>query len=799
MKDLILTLTVTCLCGVSLLHANPGENIARGKKYTLSPRPNYSHCTDPEDNLQLTDGVYTEGYFWTQKSTVGWSNSNPVIITIDLESTQPVGGISFNTAAGVAGVEWPGAIHILISDDGKSFSYLGNLIKLASDQEKTQAAGYQIHRFQTDTLKTHARYVCLLLTGLFLFVDEIEIYRGEEDFLHLPLKGTRVKNVKQFFDEIETARGVRRRLQKELATVCEALQPPAHNNQIEQELAAIEIEISRIERISPKGFRTIFPLNELHRRIFSVQAGIWRKNGFDSITIWQKNHWEMLSPTEPPLKGGAAIDIAMMSNEYRSAAFNISNAATEPREVRLSLKGLPGGLNPEYITVHEVPFTDTKSGIPIAAALPVATKIGDNFCLTIPQGMTRQVWLTFNPRDIPAGEYQGKIQFESVPATVPVRMKIYPFRFPDQPTLHLGGWDYTDQDQYYQVTPQNRTAFIQHLREHFVDSPWATNRVMPSGKYNEHGKMIQEPSTEYFWNWLERWPDAKKYLVFANVNNNFCDFEMGTPPFQQAVADWITWWVNQLKTKNIKPEQLGLLLVDEPHTHEQDKIIIEYARVIQKAEPKVVVWEDPIWADPENGTAELFEICDVLCPQTRMWIEHDGKFADFYIKHRKAGRNLWFYSCSGPGKLLDPYSYHRMQHWFCWQYGGQGSGFWAFGDSNGSSSWNEYLSNVGAYTPVFLDENSVTAGKHMEAIREGIEDFEYLRILQDKIANLENDHVNSNTIEQAKIFLDSAARRVTSCMTNGDKLYWKEPKDRSVADTVRIEILELLLKLEQAN
>ena len=82
------------------------ENIAKGRKYTLVLSPNYQHCIDPGDGTQLTDGIHTEGYFWTQKSTVGWSAAHPVIITVDLESVQPISGVSFNTAAGVAGVQW---------------------------------------------------------------------------------------------------------------------------------------------------------------------------------------------------------------------------------------------------------------------------------------------------------------------------------------------------------------------------------------------------------------------------------------------------------------------------------------------------------------------------------------------------------------------------------------------------------------------------------------------------------------------------------------------------------------------
>ena len=44
----------------------PSENIALGATYTFEPGPNYGLCTDSGDAEQLTDGVYTDGYFWAQ-------------------------------------------------------------------------------------------------------------------------------------------------------------------------------------------------------------------------------------------------------------------------------------------------------------------------------------------------------------------------------------------------------------------------------------------------------------------------------------------------------------------------------------------------------------------------------------------------------------------------------------------------------------------------------------------------------------------------------------------------------------
>jgi hypothetical protein len=86
----------------------------------------------------------------------------------------------------------------------------------------------------------------------------------------------------------------------------------------------------------------------------------------------------------------------------------------------------------------------------------------------------------------------------------------------------------------------------------------------------------------------------------------------------------------------------------------------------------------------------------------------------------------------------------------------------------------------------------------MKAIREGIEDYEYLVMLQKRITELEIKGKTGETIEQAKRLLATAADRVTKYQTP-QKLTWREPKDRSTADTVRIQILDMLMKLKEID
>ncbi len=777
-------------------------NIAMGKPYEFSPPPNYGLCTDAGDKTQLTDGAYTEGHFWSRQSTVGWGQYSPPLVTIDLGAVQPICGVSYNTAAGVAGVSWPMSILVSVSDDGKAYYHAGDLVALGEEHGKPPAEGqYAVHRYWTSKLATHGRFVrfAIVPRGVYTFVDEIEVYRGADALMGQPHAGRKIddKDTAEAIKDMVVTLHFRQRLKSDLAAVRETIRNVAGMEESAGELAAIEQLIATVEPPPWKEFRAILPFNDLHKRIFAVQASAWRANGAKPLAVWQKNPWDMLSPTEPPLPGGAKVDLVMMRNEWRSAAFNISNSGTSPATVRLSIAGLPGGRNPKFVSVRDVPFTDTKSGVPVAAALPEAETDGGDYRFRIESGMTRQVWLTFHSREIPAGEYEGQVVGEPGAIRVPVRLKVGAVALPDQLTLHLGGWDYTISAGQFDVTDQNRPALLRYLQAHLVDTPWANRTVMPTGKYDEDGSMTGPPETEAFKTWMERWPTARNYYVFADVTERFAGFAMGTPPFQKAVAAWITWWAGQLAKWSIKPEQLGLLLVDEPNVPAGDKLIVEYGKVIREAQPRVVIFEDPIWPDPRKADPEMFAVSTTLCPAMPMWISEGKPFADFYLRQRDAGKELWFYSCSSPGRLLDPYAYERMQNWFCWKFGAKGSCFWAFSDSAGASSWNEYASRGGAYTPMFLDATTVTHGKHMEAIREGMEDYEYLRMLRDRVAELRKQGTRGEALAAADALLSSAADRVTACMEQAEDINWKEPKDRSIADQVRVEVLNALLALEQ--
>ena len=782
--------------------AGTGANVARGKPYTLSPRPNYGHCTDPGDTAQLTDGALTEGYFWVQKGTVGWQRKSRIVITIDLGEVMPVGGLSFRTAAGTAGVHWPHFVLILVSDDGKTYYHAGDLIELSTKESPPPTGTYAVHTFRTEKLKTHGRFVRLLpgACGPYLFCDEIQALRGDDAFMSLP-PGEPAGDITSVLRKTNTLASLRNRFRADLKAVrtkvADSRLAQGHKDRLDGRAAALAptLEQACQEVVASGMSRAVMPLCDWHRRLIGIRGEIWRLGGMRELVAWPTNQWDMLEFWADPAAEmpGDGVFMEMMRNERRSAAFNLAWCGARSARLTVRCEGRHADVLASAVRFHQVAWTGTKAATPIASALVPLT---DDAGLTVDPGMTRQVWLRIDSSGLAPGAYEGHVTVASgagARASVRLAVVVYPVSFPERPRLHVGGWDYTDAVNARGVTSQNRKPLIAHLRERFVDVPWATRGTMPSGSYDEHGRMTAEPSHDRFDAWLELWPDARTYAVFASVRDTFAGSRMGTELFERKVATWARWWVAHLKRKGVDPRKLLVLLVDEPHNGEMDRRIMTWVRIVKSAAPEIVIFEDPTHPPgkhDEETRRQMYGVCDVLCANRPKYLASASYRESF--GNLKPGQELWFYSCSGPVGSLDPYAYYRLQAWECWKAGGVATCFWAF---HGSDAWNEYARpSKGTYSPFFMDADSVTPGKAMEAVAESVGDYEYLHMLKRAVDRARRAGRTDVAVVRAAALLDEAADRVLKAPGALD-LQWTDYKDRWEADRVKGDVLRALVDL----
>ena len=469
-------------------------------------------------------------------------------------------------------------------------------------------------------------------------------------------------------------------------------------------------------------------------------------------------------------------------------------------ELTNRIEGLPGGTNPDYVTPHEVLCIGTRHLGAISSPLPLMKRQGDSFVMTIAPGMTRQIWLDFHPVKVAPGRHRGKVSVQTTSGAakdVPLEMVVWPWKFPQQTSLLLSGWSYTNQDQFSGMTPSNRKALIEFLQAYHVNSPWATNRATPTGKYDGQGKMIQPPDTTNFDRWVRDWPHAKRYMVYFGVGGyekvyrkNFAGSDPGTELFNKKLTAWAHFWANHMRELGLRPNQLGLCIFDEPVTQVQFDLLSTWNQVIKQAEPEILSMVDPQIQVMDDAYLRVMAEMDELVPNRLLWHEHTDWYPKLYLSQRKLGRKLGFYNCAGPARSFDPYAYYLLQAWHTFQVGGVSSGYWAFSDTRGTDPWNDYsASSKGSFCPMYLLESSVMTDKRMEAIREGSQDYEYLVMLRDRIQSQEALGKTSPSLTKARKVLSSACDHVLADF--GDTQYrWDKPADRTRVDRVRREILK---------
>ena len=502
---------------------------------------------------------------------------------------------------------------------------------------------------------------------------------------------------------------------------------------------AVEGEIKSIPEPDPASFTTVLPLNRTHAKILGIHGAMLAAHSLAPLVVWKTHRYDAVPfLADPSFSDGApAIEISVMRGEYRADAILLTNATDQSIEVQVQLSDVPGSPRPDWLRVSTGEWTDTQQHTPVADALPDAPFSNNAYRFAVPGGMTLRIWFTVNGAKLEPGTYQGRLTVQSarssmrVPATFRVSRVTMAL-----PRLSLGTWDYTDGNGKLGITPQNKDAAIRLMRSHFVDSPWATRAVLPwpkADQFDEVGSLKDPLDFQALDSWIGFWPGARRYYVAIEASSSFAGAPIRTPQFATRLASWGRAVVEHARALGLASKGLGFLLVDEPRREEQNVVISEWARVLRTSAADLDLFEDPIFPRPDQvSPPEAFTLVDELCLHLGIYSRGGSPVARYFEERRAAGQRLWVYQTSGPVRLLDPTQYFRMQAWHAFSIHAIGIAFWSFGDTGGrASSWNEYATGTIAYAPAFIGPFDVTDSVHWQAVREGIEDYEYLSMLSD--------------------------------------------------------------------
>lgn len=561
------------------------------------------------------------------------------------------------------------------------------------------------------------------------------------------------------------------------------------------------------KRPGDKEFIPLLPLHKEHKKIFALNNVVLAANGFTQPVFWQNCRWDNLHPVAlPPANSTpAAVKVDMMAGEVRSESINIVNPTDKVIEYNVAVTGLPANAK---LDCREVLVVDTKQNVYTASALKSGK--GNSVTLKVYPGMSRQIWFTFDKPDLKPGVYKSTIKATAPNAptlTMPLELAISSVKFPARPRMHIGGWEFIAHGAWY-GNKGNIKANRKFMDTIYLDSPAAKRSIFPTGaKYDKkNGKLLNPDklNTKRFDNWLALYPDARHFTMGTSSRNKPFGgpFQYGTKQFERAFTEYLQAFAKHIRKKGFDPAQFVFHCVDETRNHEYDAVLIGWAKIIKKAVPEFRTYANPIYGDPTKALPELFEVCDIICPNLQ-YTACNEKALNFYRDLGKKGKELWWYSCGGPSRLLDPVYYSRAQAWQAFDIGGCGSFCWAFGSASGQT-WYPYAQKTFDYSPYYVSATDVMAAKQSEGIMEGAQDYEYLAMLKDRIAELKKAGKNTKDIAAAEKFLQTGPQRVKDAYIGksynfkklSQSVKWTSDNDRSVPDKVRIEALRWLEKLQ---
>jgi hypothetical protein len=359
---------------------------------------------------------------------------------------------------------------------------------------------------------------------------------------------------------------------------------------------------------------------------------------------------------------------------------------------------------------------------------------------TTPGGCCTPIWITVYARpDLPAGKYVGNVVLsypQSDPITLRVEAVVYGFALPTTPSLK------TDFGFRADMAAESSKAKGCKLSSDALTARYAEDAL-------EHRVTLREPfqfpapSTDYSAQLTKCAPKAKDGLARGATTFAVPSGLSGSMDQLEKADAFVVG--NNLRNRAFCP------LADnpEPSTHEA-------------LAQKLQVWHAT--APDIPSLVASFGMQPFLPEGPVIWSVHtqmlDTPNNKPILDRISSGGEVWWYVNRFPARpyanfLLDFAGMeHRILFWQTWALGVRGMQYWCV---NYCEKWRDPYAGLTDVTPVNGDGLLVYPGAdgpvdsiRWEIIRDGIEDYDYLRILADRVKKLEASGGNAALVARAK-------------------------------------------------
>ncbi len=452
-----------------------------------------------------------------------------------------------------------------------------------------------------------------------------------------------------------------------------------------------------------------------------------------------------------------AIPVTLTAAAGEAESFQLTVESTDQNPL-LKLVAAPGKLWGEKIslewTAHLVEHVKTMSAprYPTSHVGYWADPLLPLGEFDVSPGLRRTLWFTVEvPPGTPAGNYSGEIVIsgDGENVSIPVKLRVRPFELPH--TLKTAFGNYRQAHQRYCGKELPFDKFVEScrfLKRYRLDSKNAFQESVIWKKdqpdLTEAAKLFTE--LKPFYSALYRLPSARVLQKQWQPENWLARYRSTVEKWPQ--NETYVYGVDELKERDCPPEKC-------------DEVMAIYRRFKEIAPWPIVQTIDHNGAD---FLPKMVGSVDIWCPLLRLY----DRESDFFQERKREGEILWLYTCIAdfyplPTFYLDsPATDPRVIFHLTFKAGATGFLYWTV------NWWHYYLNPDWPENPEFKKQKnthgdgmlvypgpdfSLYPSIRLEAIRDGIEDYEYLALLKSLMASLPNE---KTLIAEAEILLSSA-------------------------------------------
>ena len=432
--------------------------------------------------------------------------------------------------------------------------------------------------------------------------------------------------------------------------------------------------------------------------------------------------------------------------------------------------------------------------------------------LTVQAGQAQPVWITvYVPKGTAPGTYSGEATVRTPDGTLvlPIELLVYPFELSDKRHLYLTNWFQGNHiadahkvemlsEEYWQILQRYAVDLAEH-HQNVIYTPW---RLVGVYREADGGLSFNYRDFDRF---VETFIDAgtAERIEIQHVAYHGERGRAGREillskirPVDRQTGERVDLEGNQGMTALLRDlhrhlEQKGWLertiihVADEPSFHNINewKAI---SRFVHENFPGVKTID-------AIGATGYEDALDIMVPLTR---DVHTWFDDFKAA-QAAGTELWFYTCCSPwGKYANRFlDYHlsktRVLHWMNYFTGTEGFLHWGL-----TYGWDDPFGPAPRYPPgdshiIYPGKDGPMSSVRWEMLREGLEDYEYLWLLEAKTREL----LSELGVDSGRFPADALSREICGSLVKSLTDYVTDP---ATFYRVRRELASAIVEIEES-